>query len=148
MRSAAVFSLDGEEVLSDIVGHVDDRGRPIVSLSTSDHEDALLVVVDTGLNGTLLLHDGPIARQRCEISQLEEIVEFADRERRALLLGRSRIMWLGRLLDTDVFISRSERSRATTPDEPIGLLGTALLSPHSLTIDFAARRVVIAEQKD
>lgn len=148
MRLAAAFLLDGEEVLSDIIGHVDARGRPIVSLPTLDQEDEFLVVVDTGFNGTLLLHDGDIARRKCDITRLEETVEFADRERRALLLGRSQIIWFGQLLHVDVLISPPNRSRAAMADEPIGLLGTALLSPHKLTVDFAARRVVITEQKE
>jgi hypothetical protein len=131
--------------LSEIIGHVDAHGRPIVSLSVANQEDELLVVVDTGFNGTLLLHDGPVARQGCEITGFEETVEFADRERRTLLLGRTRIAWFGPAQDVNVFISRPAQSRAASPDEPVGLLGTALLSPHRLTIDFASRRVLITE---
>jgi predicted aspartyl protease len=132
--------------LPDIFGHVDARGRPIVSLTAPDGGDELLVVVDTGFNGTLLFHDNEISRRKCEvITHLEEMVEFADGERRPLLLGRTNVSWFGRPLTVDVLISQSERSRAVLADEPIGLLGTALLSQHKLTIDFAAHRVVITE---
>jgi predicted aspartyl protease len=134
--------------LSEIIGHVDPRGRPIISVSISGEEDAFPFVVDTGFNGELLLHDSQIIRHRCELRGLNESIELADGATRMLMLARTRIIWFGQSLNVDVLISPTQGSRAAMPDEPIGLLGTALLSPHTLTVEFATRRVLITENAD
>jgi hypothetical protein len=56
------------------------------------------------------------------------------------------IVWFGRQRKVDVWVT-AEPLRAAAPDEPIGLLGTGLLNPHHLIIDFATRRVVISENE-
>jgi hypothetical protein len=133
--------------LAEIVGHVDARDRPIVSVLVPGHEDAFSMIVDTGFNGQLLINETEIDRFGCELLNVEGPVEFADKERRALPLARGKIIWFGRLQDVEVWITSTELGRASVPDEPAGLLGTALLKPHALTVDFAARHVVISEEK-
>ena len=108
-------------------------------------EDGFPVIVDTGFNGQLLINDTEIARLKCEIIGVDVPVEFANRERRMLSLARTRIVWFGRPQDVHVWITTAEPARAAVPDEPVGLLGTAILNPHKLTVDFAARRVVISK---
>jgi len=134
--------------LSEIIGHVDARDRPIVSLAVPGQEDGLLVLIDTGFNKELLIHETDAARLKCEVSDVTMQVELAGRERRILSLARTRIVWFGHEREIDVLIARTEQPRATLADEPVALLGTALLSPHKLTVDFATRRVVIAESDE
>jgi predicted aspartyl protease len=126
--------------LAEIVGHVDTRDRPIVSVIVPGQEDAVSMIVDTGFNGQLLIDRSEIDRFRCEFFNVETPVEFANRERRALSLARGKIVWFGRPQVVQVWVTAAELGRGATPDEPAGLLGTALL-----TVDFAARRVVITE---
>jgi hypothetical protein len=148
MRLAAAFSSVREEELSEIIGHVDPRGRPIIFISILGEDDAFPIVVDTGFNGELLLHDTGIIRHRCELTGLNEPIELADRAARMLMLARTRIIWFGAPRDVDVLITPTQGSRAAMPDEPVGLLGAALLSPHQLTVDFATRRVVLSENME
>ncbi len=119
-----------------------------MSLSTPDQEDSFLVVIDTGFNGQLLIHNTDLARIKCDLTDLMVTAEFAGRQRHMLNRARSRIIWFGRPLDVDVLIAAAEQARAALTDEPIGLLGTALLVPHQLTVDFATRRVVISQNTD
>lgn len=130
--------------MSEIVGHVDARDRPIVSLSLPGADDGLLVIVDTAFNGQLLIHDIDAARLKCGSSRVELRVEFADRRSRVLKRARGSIVWFGREQSVDVWMS-AEPQRTAMPDEPVGLLGTGLLNPHRLVVDFATRRVVITE---
>jgi len=134
--------------LSEILGHVDARDRPIVSLSVPDQEDGIPVVIDTGFNGELLIHSTDIDRIGCNLTDLTVTAEFAGRQRQLLNRARGRLVWFGRQRDVDVLVAMTNAPRSPTADEPIGLLGTALLSPHTLTVDFAARRVVIRESVD
>jgi hypothetical protein len=134
--------------LAEIIGHVDARNRPIVSLSIPGEDDDLPVVVDTGFNRELLIDEVHIARLKCEITQVAEPVEFANRERRRLLLARSQIIWFGRLREVYILIAPTQGSRAAMADEPIGLLGAGLLSPHKLIVDFTSRRVLISETQN
>jgi hypothetical protein len=108
-------------------------------------DDDLLVLVDTGFNGELLLNESEATHLNCEIRDYSEAVELADRERRMLKRGRIQILWFGRPRELDLLITSAEGARAALADEPHGLVGTALISPHVLTIDFATRRVVISE---
>jgi hypothetical protein len=90
-----------EEGLSEVIGHVDPRGRPIISMSILGEEDAFPVIVDTGFNGGLLLHDSEIIRHRCELTGLNVPIELADRASRMLMLARTRIIWFGQPHDVD-----------------------------------------------
>lgn len=111
-------------------------------------EDDFLVIVDTGFNGQLLIHDVHAARLNCESMRVDVRVEFADSESRILELGRGSIVWFGRQREVDVWITTALGERTTIADQPIGLLGTGLLSLHRLNVDFATRRVVIGEHTD
>jgi hypothetical protein len=72
------------EALSEIVGHVDARGRPVISLSVPGQDDSFLVTVDTGFNRHLLIDQAEVARLRCDSIDLTMSVELAGRERRRL----------------------------------------------------------------
>jgi hypothetical protein len=131
--------------LSDIIGHVDSRDRPIVLLPLPNDADGLLVIIDTGFSGQLLIHDSDIPRLGCELTDLNLPIELAGQRRDTVALARGSIIWFGRTLRVNMFVATIERPYRTIPDEPTALLGTGLLNPHRLSIDFAARHVVISE---
>jgi predicted aspartyl protease len=133
--------------LAELIGHVDDRNRPIVPLSIPGLEDAVLALVDTGFNGQILVNASDVDHLRFSAFDSREEVELADREQHVLVRGQGDIIWFGRPQRVYVFIAEAERPRAALPDEPVAMLGTALLSPHRLTVDFATRRVVIVEHE-
>jgi predicted aspartyl protease len=145
MRSGVVFSWG--EVLSDIIGHVDARNRPIILLPLPNDEDGLLVTVDTGFSGQLLIHDADFPRLKCELTDLRVPVELADRRTGVLAQARGRITWFGESLAVDILVATTERSYRAPPDEPTALLGTGLLNPNRLIVDFASRRVVISREE-
>jgi predicted aspartyl protease len=130
--------------LSDIVGHVDARNRPIALIPLPSDTDGLLVTIDTGFSGQLLIHDTDFLRLKCQLTDLNIPVELADRRKGALALARGAIVWFGQSLIVDILVARTAKP-LPPPDEPTALLGTGLLNPNRLTVDFATRRVVISE---
>jgi len=104
--------------LSEIIGHVDARDRPIVSLAIPGHDDPLPVLIDTGFNKELLIHATDAARFKCEVSDVTMQVELAGRERSILTLACTSVVWFGRLRDVDVLIAGTEELRNILADEP------------------------------
>jgi predicted aspartyl protease len=133
--------------LSDIIGHVDARNRPIVLLPLPNDADGLLVTIDTGFSGQLLIHDTDLVRLKCELTDLDLPVELADRRKAILAVARGEIVWFGALRTVDMLVATTERPSPSLPDEPSALLGTGLLNPNRLTVDFATRRVVISDSE-
>jgi predicted aspartyl protease len=133
--------------LFEIIGHVDARDRPIVSLSLPDQQDGILVHIDTGFNRELLIRQADVSRVKCHVTNMAMPVEFASGEHRTLRVARGRIVWFGGFeREVDVLIVPDERLRPALPDEPIALLGTSLLASRKLTVDFWNRRVVISSE--
>lgn len=134
--------------MAEITGHVDSRGRPLIRLSLASGGDDLLVTVDTGFNGQLLIHDTEFLGLGSQGAWPALEIELAGRERRAVGVVPARIVWFGQERDVYVFVAGGIRPRAAVADDPVGLLGAMLLTPHRLMIDYAARRVVITESND
>jgi len=127
--------------MAKIIGSFDQRGRPVIRIE-GKHE-SILVVVDTGFNGELmttraaatLLGIGPVQR--------ESDVQLGDGRTVRLYEARTTIPWLGEERRVRVLVSDDW---VTIGDAPVGLLGTDLLAPHLLLIDFAERTVEIETQ--
>jgi predicted aspartyl protease len=136
------------EGLAEIIGHVDGRNRLLVSLPVPDSDDNVLVAIDTGFNKELLIDRAHVGRFKCELTEVAEQVEIADHTRHSFVLAHGQIVWFGRLREVDILVPPTARPRALLADEPVGLLGTGLLTPHKLMVDFATRRVVITENED
>jgi predicted aspartyl protease len=106
-----------------------------------------LALLDTGFNGELLVARSDIASlgilERGGVSE----AELAGGQVFALQRGEGRIVWLGRERRVDVLIS-SEAYRPGRDGDPIALIGTRLLVPHLLLIDFAAATVEIEAQNE
>jgi predicted aspartyl protease len=133
--------------LSEIAGHVDLRNRPLVNVAIPGHEDPILALIDTGFNGYLLVHED-IAQRLCFISTgTTTMVEFAGHARRKLYVADGQIIWFGELTPVPVLVSTEDRPRPAIPDEPIALIGTGLLNPHKLVVDFASRQVLLVKDE-
>jgi predicted aspartyl protease len=131
--------------LPEIIGHVDERDRPLVRFSVPGQDDSVLALIDTGFNGYLFVHQDIAVRLGFAKTGLVSEAEFADQGLHEVSLARGRMAWFGEVVTVDVLVAPDRLPRATHSDEPVALLGTSLLSPHQLTVDFANRTVVIAQ---
>ena len=133
--------------MPEIIGHVDARNRPLVSFSIPGHEDGVLGLVDTGFNGYVLMHRDVAKRFGFAVTDITIMVEFAGHPRREVYVAGGRIAWFNQIVDVDVLVTTEERPRNILSDEPVALIGTGLLNPHKLVVDFANRRVLIAQNE-
>ena len=103
----------------------------------------MLLLVDTGFNGDLLL-SAPAARALAiwGIGRTRTI-ELGDGTAAELRQERAQIAWLGTAREVRALVADSWQPRG---DDPVGLIGTELITPHLLLIDFAARSVEIETQ--
>ena len=131
--------------MPEIVGHGDPRNRPLVRISIPGHEDTVLALLDTGFNGYLLIHEA-IARQLgFATTGAATNVELAGHVLQELYVADGTISWFNKSVLVPVLVRTEERPSQLGPDEPIALIGTALLNPHKLVVDFTSRRVLIAQ---
>jgi predicted aspartyl protease len=133
------------EALCKITGRIDHLGRPIVRLETPTHA-SFLALVDTGFNGHIMLsaQDARALGFSVDITTIDtnlagDIVE-------KMTGGRGAIIWMGRSLNIELIVS-SNKPILRRDDDPIALIGTALLTPHLLLIDFGEKTVEIETQK-
>lgn len=142
MRSADQPSL--EVALAKLLGSVDDRGRPVVRITVVGRDDDVLATIDTGFNGEVMIVEGDVAAVGVIARREGRRVELGHGESVTVRSGRLRIGWLGH--DREVSVLVGERREASRIGDPILLIGTRLLSPHLLFIDFDARTVEIETQ--
>lgn len=129
------------------VGGVDARRRPLVRVRRIGAEDDFLVLLDTGFNGDLHMTLGMARRLGFELRPEKEPMEFADGRRESVQVGRGTIEWLGEQRIVAVFASPDPpKPRPVRKGEYVALLGTGLLSPHILLVDFTAMTVEIEAQ--
>jgi predicted aspartyl protease len=129
--------------LSELVGHVDDRERPLMRVSLPDHDESFLALIDTGFNGWLLMEAVDAVSLGFVLTDLTIAVEFAGRGRSLLGIAHGHIMWFGQRQRIEVLVSSAHAERTPSSDQPVALLGTRLLNPHLLKIDFETRLVSI-----
>ena len=127
--------------MAKVIGSVDQRGRPVVRMD--GRQDSFLVVVDTGFNGDLMLTRAAAGLLGVEASTDETEVELGDGRTVHVNETRTTINWLDRPRLVRIFVSDAW---TTTGDAPAGLIGTQLLAPHLLLIDFANGTVEIESQ--
>jgi predicted aspartyl protease len=133
--------------LSELIGHVDERERPLIRVALPEEGGSFRAVVDTGFNGWLMMESADVAGLGFPLSDIAASVELAEGGRRRLAVAHGEIMWFGRRHRIDVLVSSIERECPIAADEPVALVGTRLLSPHRLEIDFE-RRLVKIEARD
>ena len=127
--------------MAKVTGSVDDRGRPVVRLDGKD--DSILVTVDTGFNGDLMVTREAAKVLGVDVTEIKSKIELGDGTIARVHESPALLSWLGELRSTTVFVADTW---TTSPDAPSGLLGTRLLSPHLLLVDFDGRTVEIETQ--
>ena len=128
------------------IGSVDQRRRPIVRVELPDNRTGILALPDTGFNGDILCDHRDLETLNVTLQTGYSTVELAGGVMQEVHRGWTRIIWLGRHRRVDVIVLIH---KAATPlpaaDEPVALVGTGLLWPNLLMIDFNAQTVEIEE---
>lgn len=127
--------------MAKVTGSVDDRGRPVVRIEGKT--DSFLLVVDTGFNGDLMISRSAADTLGMTLSDDETSVELGDGTTASVFEGRTTIPWLGAERRVRVLVSDTWQP---SNEVPSGLLGTELMTPHLLFVDFGARTVEIETQ--
>ena len=127
-----------------IIGSVDTLGRPLVRIGVVARDDAALGTVDTGFNGELMMTAGDAAALGVTVLEGSRDVELGHGQSVGVHVGRLRVRWLDAERDAAVLIS--DRASPTVSG-PVLLIGTKLLKPHLLLIDFASDTVEIETQE-
>ena len=107
-------------------------------------EDEVLATIDTGFNGQVMVVAGDAASVGVHLRDGGERVELGHGESVNVRTGRLRIRWLD--VEREVNVLVGERREASREGEPMMLIGTRLLSPHLLLVDFGTNTVEIETQ--
>jgi predicted aspartyl protease len=127
------------------IGSVDARGRPVLRVAMQGAEDEFLVVVDTGFNGDVFISSNDAGKLGIQLSGFEEKVEVAGGVLQRVENAKCELTWFGkpRLVVVTIGLEPASPRRE---DDPIALIGTGLLRPHLLLIDYEAGTVEIERQ--
>ena len=109
-----------------------------------DGRDSVLALLDTGFNGELMMSNLDAVRLGVVLQQSKRTVEVAGGRHVDVQRGLLPIRWLGRLRRTEVFVTNAPSP--VRPDDPVALLGTKLLTPNLLLVDFQSNTVEVEEQ--
>jgi len=130
--------------LSKITGRIDHMGRPIIGLHIKD--ESVLVMVDTGFNGQLMMNETGARIFGFSVMKSKSEIVLADDQKQSVLEGFGYLRWFGQLREVSLFITEDQHI-VRRDDDPIAIIGTELLTPHLLEMDFAKRTVAIKSQK-
>jgi predicted aspartyl protease len=130
-------------------GSVDGLGRPLLRLTISGRGDDIISTVDTGFNGELLMSETDARQLGIVPLSVEGRVTLGDGSQIFVKQAITTLFWLG--------LERHVRIQLTTTvgpvqklpsqtDDPIALIGTTLITPNILEIDFGAKTVAIFER--
>ena len=108
-------------------------------------DDEVIALLDTGFNGALLMAEADVADLGVRVSPLASHAKMGDGRVVELRRAQCTVYWLGELRRTEVLVS-SEPDQHRGPDEPVVVIGTQLLAPNMLLIDFSAGSVEIETQ--
>ncbi len=128
-----------------MLGSVDARGRPCLRVDLLGARAGFLAVLDTGFNGELMMSGAAAAKCGFSISSVQTRVEVAAGSTAVVNEARGTVVWMGVQRHVEVLVHRQQPP--VIADEPVALIGTRLLTPHRLTIDFDAGTVEVAEQE-
>jgi predicted aspartyl protease len=128
--------------LPKVIGSVDELRRPLVRVTLVGQDDDVLATIDTGFNGELMATLGDAIALGVTMETSSETVQLGDNATANVSLGRAKLSLLGKNRNATVFVSATN-AVATGPKL---LIGTRLLTPHLLLIDFEANTVEIETQ--
>jgi predicted aspartyl protease len=117
----------------------------VVRLGRTDGQDDFLALVDTGFNGGLFIAAADAAHLGVPLNDVKVKVKLAGGVQQSVVRTKWSISWFGEHRSVDVLVSL-EPVQSHSPDEPVALLGTALLRPNLLLIDYEAGTVEIERQ--
>ena len=127
--------------MAKLIGSVDLLGRPLVRVRPGGQDDDLLAIVDTGFNGEIMMGMHAARALRVLLFPDAVDVELGTGAVERVLEGRLPVRWLDEERVAKVLVSVGWP--APKPDTPVALIGTRLLRPHLLLVDFAAGTVEI-----
>lgn len=130
--------------MAKLIGSIDQFGRPLVRVRLPGGQDDLLAIVDTGFNGQLMLSLSVAQSLRIALEDDLVPVELGTGAIEEVYVGQLDIVWLERAKRARVLVSESWP--APKPDAPVALIGTRLLRPHLLLVDFDTDTVEIETQ--
>lgn len=130
--------------MAKLIGSIDDLGRPLVRLKLPRGQDDLLAIIDTGFNGELMMSLS-VARSLAMPLENDLVpIELGTGTIERVYVGQLDVRWLEQEQRLRVLVSKTWP--APRPDAPVALIGTRLLRPHLLMIDFGADTLEIETQ--
>ena len=124
-------------------GRVDDERRPLLRLTVPD-STPILGLIDTGFNGELWFTRADAVACGVEFDQVDERVGYVAGMRPVReTIGQLRIVWFGIERVVDVVVDLDSAHRTMSADEPMALIGTALLDPSTMTVNFGKRKLTL-----
>jgi predicted aspartyl protease len=130
--------------LSKIIGSVDHLCRPVVRVALSGGE-SFLALVDTGFNGELMIGEQDAIAFGFSVTLKFTKARLADDVVQDFREASGTLIWMGSKRRVEILVNRETDARRSDGD-PIAIIGTRLLTPHLLLIDFEAATVEIEMQ--
>lgn len=128
------------------LGSIDRRYRPLFRIARSEDDDEFVALLDTGFNGELMCDMAVVTVLDIQPSGRIEEVELAGGVKLHAQYGWMSIQWLGRPRRVSVLVAAiDENQLAKRNDEPVALVGGALLAPSLVLLDYNAGVIEIEE---
>lgn len=124
-------------------GQVDGERRPLLRLTVPDG-NPILAHIDTGFNGELWLTWSDAMSCGVIFEDVAEQTGYAAGMREVReAVGELRILWFGVERVVGVVVDLDSAHRTVSADEPMALIGTALLDPSTMTVNFGKRKLTL-----
>jgi predicted aspartyl protease len=123
-------------------GSIDGQFRPMLRILRTDGRDDLIGLVDSGFNGTILVHETDLDACGFRLREGQSDATLANGQKVTLDSAVGVIDWFGKARRVEVLVTR-EAKPPQKPDDPVLLLGGALFSPHRLVLDYATQHVEV-----
>ena len=131
--------------MADLTGSVDDRRRPLLRMPVPGHDD-LLAIIDTAFTGQLLVDEQIAGTWGVVVIDIKADVELGDGSRHVVKQGLLSVSCFDTMRDVTVLVVAHDPSRRARLDgEPVALVGTELLFPDILTVNFSSGLVTIQQ---
>jgi predicted aspartyl protease len=127
--------------MAKLTGSVDELGRPVVRVRPGAGGDDFLAIVDTGFNGELMMGMEAARQLNVTLSDAMVHVELGTGITQRVRNGSLTVQWMGQELNSRVLVS--DTWPLLKGDAPIAMIGTRLLRPHLLLVDFDSSSVEI-----
>ena len=134
--------------MPELIGSLDSRRRPLMRVQVEGKDD-LLSIIDTAFTGELLVDEDIAQSWGVVVLDVNAQIELGDGSRCEVQQGLLTVVWFGRNHDATVQVVRratgQSQHRPRRDGEPVALLGTELIAPGSLNVNFTSGVVTIEE---